>query len=200
MEATGIKLHNFYGASECGGIAYDASTGPRADATCVGAPLRNVQLTVNEEGCLEVRSRAVGENYWPEPSPDLSPGCYRTSDLAELRDGLVFLRGRSSDLINVAGRKVSPELIERALLTHPAVGECLVFGAPSEEAERSEIIVACVAVKSGAAADGLKQFLLAKLPAWQVPRQWVFVESLPTNQRGKLSRAEWRRRLPERDH
>jgi len=92
---------------------------------------------------------------------------------------------------------VSPELIERTLLTHPAVGECLVFGAPSEEAERSEIIVACVAMKSGAAVDGLKQFLLARLPAWQVPRQWVFVESLVTNQRGKLSRAEWRRRLRE---
>ena len=89
-------------------------------------------------------------------------------------------------------------MIERTLLTHPAVGECLVFGAPSEEAERSEIIVACVVVKSGATADGLKQFLLAKLPAWQVPRQWVFVESLPTNQRGKLSRVEWRRRLLER--
>src|SRR5438093_3139824 len=200
MEATGIKLHNFYGASECGGIAYDASTEPRADAACVGAPLRNVQLTVNEAGCLEVRSRAVGENYWPVPNPDLSSGCYRTRDLAELRDGLVFLHGRAGDLINVAGRKVSPESIERALLAHPAVSECLVFGAPSEEAGRSEIIVACVAMKSGAAVEGLKQFLLAKLPAWQVPRQWVFVESLPTNQRGKLSRAEWRRRLPERDH
>jgi acyl-coenzyme A synthetase/AMP-(fatty) acid ligase len=198
FEATGIKLHNFYGASECGGIAFDASPSPRADAMCVGAPLRNVQLIVNDEGCLEVGSRAVGENYWPAPSPDWSPGCYRTSDLAELRGGLVFLRGRSSDLINVAGRKVSPELIERALLTHPAVDECLVFGAPSEETERSEIIVACVALKPGAAAaDGLKQFLLAKLPAWQVPRQWVFVESLPTNQRGKLSRADWRRRLRE---
>ena len=198
FEATGIKLHNFYGASECGGIAYDASTVPRADAACVGAPLRNVQLSVNQEGCLEVRSRAVGEHYWPEPSPDLSAGCYRSSDLVELRDGLVFLRGRSSDMINVAGRKVSPESIERALLTHPAVGECLVFGAPSEEAERSETIVACIAMKPGVAADGLKQFLLAKLPAWQVPRQWVFVESLPANQRGKLSRAEWRRHLLER--
>jgi len=197
FETTGVKLHNFYGASECGGIAYDASTEPRADAACVGAPLRNVQLTVNEAGCLEVRSRAVGENYWPVPNPDLSSGCYRTRDLAELRDGLVFLHGRAGDLINVAGRKVSPESIERALLAHPAVSECLVFGAPSEEAGRSEIIVACVAMKSGAAVEGLKQFLLAKLPAWQVPRRWVFVESLPTNQRGKLSRAEWRRRLLE---
>jgi len=198
FETTGVKLHNFYGASECGGIAYDASSIPRTDAACVGAPLRNVQLSVNQEGCLEVRSRAVGENYWPAPSPDLSPGCYRTSDLAELRNGLVFLRGRSSDRINVAGRKVSPESIERELLAHPAVGGCLVFGAPSEEGERSEIIVACVAMKSGAAADGLKQFLLEKLPAWQVPRRWVFVDSLPTNPRGKLSRAEWRRRLLKR--
>jgi acyl-coenzyme A synthetase/AMP-(fatty) acid ligase len=194
-ETSGLKLHNFYGASECGGIAYDASTGPRADAACVGAPLRNVQLTVNEEGCLEVRSRAVGESYWPVPGPGLSPGCYRTSDLADMRDGLVYLQGRSGDLINVAGRKVSPESIERVLLTHPAVGECLVFGAPSAEAERSEIIVACVAMKSEAEADGLRQFLLAQLPAWQVPRRWEFVKSLPTNQRGKLSRAEWRRRL-----
>ncbi len=197
FEATGIKLHNFYGASECGGIAYDASTVPRADAACVGAPLRNVQLSVNQEGCLEVRSRAVGENYLPVPSPDLSPGRYRTGDLAELRDGQVYLRGRSSDSINVAGRKVSPESIERALLAHPAVGECLVFGAPSEEAGRSEIIVACIAMKSRAAADELKRFLLATLPAWQVPRHWVFVESLPTNPRGKLSRAEWRRRFLE---
>ena len=72
-----------------------------------------------------------------------------------------------------------------------------MFGAPSDEAERSEIIVACVAMKSGAVGDGLREFLLAKLPAWQVPRQWVLVKSLPTNQRGKLSRAEWRRRLLE---
>src|SRR5262245_44623105 len=64
FEATGIKLHNFYGASECGGIAYDASPRPRADAACVGAPLRNVELTVNETACLEVRSRAVGASYW----------------------------------------------------------------------------------------------------------------------------------------
>jgi acyl-coenzyme A synthetase/AMP-(fatty) acid ligase len=195
FEASGIKLHNFYGASECGGIAYDASGCPRADAACVGAPLRNVRLAVSKEGCLEVRSRAVGENYWPTPAAELSGGCYHTSDLAELQDGLVFLRGRSGDLINVAGRKVSPETIEQALVSHPAVGECLVFGAPTEEAGRSEIIVACVALKSSVAADALKQFLLAKLPAWQVPRKWVMLDSLQTNQRGKLSRLEWRRRF-----
>ncbi|HYT59654.1 MAG TPA: fatty acid--CoA ligase family protein [Haliangiales bacterium] len=194
FEATRIKLHNFYGASECGGIAYDASTLPRNDPTCAGTPLRNVQVSVNADDCLEVRSRAVGETYWPDPQPDLAAGVYRTSDLAELKDGQVFLRGRASDMINVAGRKVSPETIERVLLAHPEVRECLVFGAPSPEAERSEIVVACLAVKSPVTAEGLKHFLLSHLPAWQVPREWVFVESLPTGSRGKLSRAEWRRK------
>src|SRR5207244_4323811 len=139
------------------------SAHPRSDASCVGAPMRNVRLSVNEDGCLEVRSRAVGETYWPGPQSDLADGVYRSSDLVELKDGLVFLRGRASDLINVAGRKVLPESIERVLLTHPAVRECLVFGAPSPEAERTEVIVACVAGKPGLTSDGLRHFLLSRL-------------------------------------
>ena len=198
FDSTGVKLHNFYGASECGGIAYDTSTRPRSDAASVGVPMRNVQLSVNQDGCLEVRSRAVGETYWPERQPNLNAGLYSTSDLVELRDGQVFLRGRASDLINVAGRKISPEAIERVLLTHPNVRACLVFGAPSHEAERTEIIVACIAAKSNVTADSLRDFLLSRLPAWQVPREWFFVESLKSDQRGKLSRTEWRRRYLER--
>jgi acyl-CoA synthetase (AMP-forming)/AMP-acid ligase II len=38
----------------------------------------------------------------------------------------------------------------------------------------------------------LKQFLLRKLPGWQVPREWWFVKSLDANTHGKISRAEWR--------
>src|SRR5437763_6003551 len=49
FDATGIKLHNFYGASECGGIAYDGAALPRCDAACVGAPLRNVEISVNAD-------------------------------------------------------------------------------------------------------------------------------------------------------
>ena len=195
LERTGLKLHNFYGATECGGIAYDSTSEPRTDPACVGNAMDNVALRLNEHGCLEVRSAAVGTAYWPDPDPVLAPGCYRTSDLAELNNGLVFLRGRASDLINVAGRKVSPDSIERVLLGHESVRECLVFGASSGNSSRGEFIVACVVVPAGATEETLKQFLLARLPAWQVPREWKFVESLAPNARGKLSRAEWRARL-----
>jgi acyl-CoA synthetase (AMP-forming)/AMP-acid ligase II len=192
---TRLKIHNFYGATECGGIAYDDSPSPRTEAVITGAPMKNVALSVNHDGCLEVRSGAVGQTYWPEPETNLGDGCYTTSDLAEIRDGHVFLRGRASDQINVAGRKVSPETVERALTQHPQVRDCLVLGAPDSGNGRGEIVVACVVADSGASIEALRQFLLGRLPAWQVPREWRLVDSLAPNQRGKLSRAEWRTRL-----
>ena len=192
FEKAGIKIHNFYGASECGGIAYDRSEIPRKDPQFVGQSMKNVQLSVHANGCLEVQSAAVGETYFPKPSKTLADGCFQTSDLAELKKDKVFLSGRAGDQINVAGRKLSPEFIETALLAHPEVADSLVFGIPSEDAERGETIVACVAVSGRITAEILKQFLLTKIPAWKVPREWWIVDSLQTNERGKRSRAEWR--------
>ena len=193
FETSGIKIHNFYGASECGGIAYDATAVPRTDATLAGSPFPGVIVSLNDEGSLRVSGPAVGLSYWPDKSEALGNGTFQTSDLAELKDGSVFLRGRLSDVINVAGRKVSPETIERALLTHPLVRDCLAFGTPSQDEHRTDVIAAVVV--SSATETELKRFLLQTLPAWQVPRSWQFVESLSTGPRGKISRAEWRRQF-----
>jgi acyl-CoA synthetase (AMP-forming)/AMP-acid ligase II len=196
----GLKLHNFYGSSECGGIAYDASSGVRMESSCVGAAMRNVQCSVAADGCLEVCSNAVGQTYWPEPSPNLSAGVFHTSDLAEISYDLIYLRGRATDQINIAGRKVLPETIEKALLAHPEVRGALVFGVPAHDSERGEKIVACAEVTGDITSESLKQFLLTKLPAWQLPRDWWLVDSLQPNKRGKLSRADWRNRyLSERE-
>jgi long-chain acyl-CoA synthetase len=193
FQSCGLKVHNFYGASECGGIAYDASDTPRMDSALAGMPLRNVNLSLNDDGCLRVQGRAVGETYWPQATEALGGGIFQTTDVAELRDGMVFLRGRLSDQINVAGRKLWPETVERALLAHPRVRECLVLGAPSSHAERTETVVAVV--ESSATEAELKQFLLETLPAWQVPREWHFVDALSPGPQRKISRADWRQRL-----
>ena len=190
----GLKVHNFYGASECGGIAFDAAEGLRSESGCVGTAVRNVTLSLNEEGCLLVTSPAAGLTYWPEPVATLSGGRFQTSDLARISGGQVFLEGRQTDQMNVAGRKISPEAVERALASHPGVRECLVFGAPSPDQDRAEMIVACIAASEGTTAEVLRQHLLRVLPAWQVPRDWWFLPTLATNRRGKLSRFEWRKR------
>ncbi|HUZ05968.1 MAG TPA: fatty acid--CoA ligase family protein [Candidatus Paceibacterota bacterium] len=191
FKSCGLKIRNFLGSSECGGIAYDTSETPRSETAFVGLPMQNVNLSLNADGRLVVRSRAVAETYWPHKSDSLGTGIFQTSDLAELKDGAVFLRGRLGDQINVAGRKLAPETVERALLAHPRVRECLALGVPDRDAERTEIIVAVVV--SDASETELKHFLLQTLPAWQVPREWHFVGSLSANARGKISRAEWRK-------
>ena len=190
----GVKIHNFYGSTECGGIAYDAMNVPRTDETSVGQPMKNVIVSLNPDGALVVRSRAVGKTYWPEPENTLNEGVFQTCDLAELRDGTIYLHGRTSDHINVAGRKVSPAIIEQALREHEAVAECLVFGVPSGNADRIDHIVACVTANRRGLKEELKQFLLQKLPSWQVPREWWFVDSLEINGHGKkMARAQWRK-------
>jgi acyl-coenzyme A synthetase/AMP-(fatty) acid ligase len=195
FDATGVKIHNFYGASECGGICYDASAVPRQIANAVGSPMCNVQIDFNAEGCLRVRGKAVGLGYWPRPQAGLEHGAFQTTDRAEIREGQVLLLGRDTDLINIAGQKISPEVIEQALLKHPLVRECVVFGVPSGDSTRHETIAACVVAKSPVAEEQLKQFLLESIPSAQVPRHWQFVPSIADPQRGKISRFQWRQRF-----
>jgi acyl-CoA synthetase (AMP-forming)/AMP-acid ligase II len=192
---SGLKLHNFYGSSECGGIAYDRTNTPRTTANCAGSPLDNVDLSLSDSGTLVIQSAAVAESYFPEPNPSLRAGRFETADLAELHQNLVFLQGRATDLLNVAGRKASPESIEAILRTHPAVLECIVFGI--HDNDRADTVVAALNTKIETTVSEFTAFLSGKLPAWQIPRRWWFIHELAPNHRGKIPRAEWKRRYLE---
>jgi long-chain acyl-CoA synthetase len=195
FESTGVKVHNFYGSSECGGIAYDRTKIPRVDEGHVGSAMDNVGLKVGDDGCLQVRSEAVAQTYLPQPDERLAGGCFRTNDVAEIIGEAVYLRGRASDVINVAGRKVTPDSIEAVLAGHERVRHCVVFGVAEADRDR---IVACVAVEGRTSSDELRQFMLDRLPAWQVPRDFWFVPELSPDQRGKFSRVAWRKKYLER--
>jgi long-chain acyl-CoA synthetase len=191
-ERHGLKIHNFYGSTECGGIAYDRAELPRADAALAGTALDNVSLRVDPSGALVVEGPAVGQTYWPEPRPELSPGRFVTADLAEIIEGRLFLRGRASDLINVAGRKIAPDQIEAVLREHPQISECVVFGIPATNRDRFETIVAVVNTAAPLTVAQLNQFLSARIAAWQIPRQWWFRSDLAADRRGKIPRPAWR--------
>jgi long-chain acyl-CoA synthetase len=200
----GVKIHNFLGSSECGGIAFDCSSTPRPVATLVGTPLDGVSLSVESTGRLVVRSPAVGLGCWPaevdrsagEPLA-MEPGIFRTSDLAEERQGAWHLLGRAADVINLSGRKLHPTEIEALIRAHPAVQECLVFGIASADPARGEEIVAAVSLQHANEEtwESLPVWLGRQLPAWKRPRHWWRCPSLTATSRGKLSRAEWRTRF-----
>lgn len=194
-EECGLKIHNFYGSSECGGIAYDDTDIPRTDASYSGRAMNGVSLSCTEEENILVQGAAVGLGYLSPENAEattLSEGCFIASDLAEIIDGKVFLRGRISDTINVAGRKLNPTEVEAALLTHPEVKHCIVFGVSSADATRCEETIACVHAAEGITDDQLAAWLGERLALWQMPRRyWLCTDLLP-NVRGKISRKEWR--------
>ena len=197
---SGVKIHNFLGSSECGGIAYDRTDWPREDAGSVGTAMDGVTLDL-EAGRLVVRGAAVAEGYWPAEADEegvLGGGRFLTADLAAWDGGALHLRGRAGDVINVAGRKVHPSEIEAVVRTVPAVRECVAFAVPEGAATgRAEEIGLCVALDAGGAADPLgaiRAAVAAQLPTWKQPRHWFIDPTLSANERGKIPRHLWRER------
>jgi acyl-coenzyme A synthetase/AMP-(fatty) acid ligase len=101
--------------------------------------------------------------------------------------------GRVSDVINVAGKKVSPAEIEQALMRFPGVRRAVAFGRQSTL--RNEEVVACVVGNADLEEAVLLQACRKSLSAWQVPKQIFIVDAIPTNERGKISRKELARRF-----
>ena len=181
----GVKIRTFYGASECGGIAYDASGEARYEDGFVGTAMSGVAISPMDDGRIAVRSPAVGDGYFPEDDAALRDGCFVPGDFVEWSLRGLTIVGRASDVINVAGRKLSPAAIEKCLLEIPGVRQAVLFGVPS--ALRGEEAVACVAGE-GIDAAGVLRFCQERLSAWQVPRDVWIVPEIAANDRGKISR------------
>ena len=106
----------------------------------------------------------------------------------------MWLEGRASEAINVAGRKISPSLIEEKLLALPGVRHCVVFGIPSADPARVEEIAVCLNLSENTGISEIQQASARFLPATEQPRHWRAYPDLEPDARGKISRAAWRER------
>jgi acyl-coenzyme A synthetase/AMP-(fatty) acid ligase len=193
----GLKVHTFYGSSECGGIGYDAGDEAVYEDGFAGTAMKSVEVTPVCEGAgqIAVRSAAVGEGYYPEPCPEtLGAGRFVPGDLVRMGARGMYLVGRDTDVINIAGRKLNPAEIEQRLAACPGVRQVVVFGVAS--ALRNEEAVACVS-GSALAAEVLR-YARSVLSGWQVPKDVWVVDEVPVNERGKISRRELARVYGER--
>ena len=109
-------------------------------------------------------------------------------------DGYLFVMGRTDDVINVAGHRLSTGSIEAVLATHPAVAECAVIGVADEikgQAPRGFVVL-----KSGASADGLEAELIRavreNIGAVASLKRVDVVPALPKTRSGKILRKTMR--------
>ncbi len=127
------------------------------------------------------------------------PGYYLTGDGGYIdADGYIYVMGRTDDVLNVAGHRLSTGSIEAALAGHPAVAECAVIGVHDDF--KGQIPRALVVLKTGidAVADGdrIKSELVSRVRsevgAVASLRQVDIVGALPKTRSGKILRKTMR--------
>jgi propionyl-CoA synthetase len=123
------------------------------------------------------------------------PGYYLTGDGGYFdEDGYLFVMGRTDDVINVAGHRLSTGAIEAVLAAHPAVAECAVIGVADDlkgQAPRGLVVL-----KSNASADGVVEELVAavreNIGAVAALKRVDVVPALPKTRSGKILRKTMR--------
>ena len=198
-EKFALPIHSFYGASESGGICYDREAKNEIEGF-VGAPMKDVDLEMIDPNAqssqARVRSAAVGVGYFPDADEEkLGNGIFVPDDLLARHGSGFKIVGRVSDVINVAGKKVNPAEIEERLLHFPGVRQAVAFGRPAGAGLRNEEVAACVVANVDLRENELMEFCRTALSAWQVPKRIFIVDSIPTTERGKISRRELAKRF-----
>lgn len=131
------------------------------------------------------------EGYWKRPDADarsLRDGWYFTGDTGYVdKNGDLFVTGRTDDMIITGGENVSPVEIESCLSLHPSVSEVAVVGLDDEKWGK---VVAAFIRRSGPVteAEMEKYCRDSGLANFKRPRKFVFVDSIPKSQVGKLLR------------
>jgi len=203
---TGCVILEGYGMTEAGpvlafnpvrGVRKQGSVGiapPGSDLQIVSATDRTHVLPAGETGEIRVRGLHVMAGYRNKPDMTreaLADGWFYTGDLGRQdEDGYLYIRGRSSEVINVGGYGVYPREIEQVLLEHPAVSDAAVFGVA--DSYYGESVQAYVVLKPGRSFDerGLIDHCRANLVRYKVPSAIRAIDELPKTRVGKLARRQ----------
>ncbi len=158
------------------------------------------ELPVDEVGEVVVRGDVVMAGYWKQPdatAESLRGGWLHTGDVGSIdADGYLTLRDRSKDLIISGGMNIYPREVEEALLLHPGVRAASVVG--RADPEWGEAVVAFVVAADGAGpppVEDLDRTCLDHIARYKRPKEYRFVDALPTNNYGKVLKRELRDRL-----
>jgi 2-aminobenzoate-CoA ligase len=200
--ATGIEMTECLGSTELlhafigckPGRVRPGATGqvvPGYEACILDAQGR--QLPPGNIGRLAVRGPTGCRYLDDERQRDyVQDGWNLTGDAYLLdEDGYFWYQSRTDDMIVSAGYNIAGPEVEDILLTHPAVAECGVVGAP--DAERGQVVMAFVVLRppergSDSLTAELQQWVKQRLAPYKYPRKLRFVEALPRTENAKLQR------------
>ncbi|WP_431971041.1 (2,3-dihydroxybenzoyl)adenylate synthase [Nocardia sp. bgisy134] len=208
----GVQIQQVFGMAE-GLVCYTALDGPDDIVlNTQGRPMSpldevrvvddlDVPVDPGTPGHLMTRGPYTIRGYFRNPEANrrsfTTDGWYRTGDIVSVSPaGDLTVHGRTSDVINRGGEKVSPAELERQLLQHPAVGDAIAVGLPDDTlGERTCVFI----VPAGPDEPSLRELRAfarqTGLADWKLPDEVRIVTDFPKTSVGKDSRAALRNAL-----
>jgi amino acid adenylation domain-containing protein len=208
-----VPIINAYGATETSDdvATHRLTAPPISGAVPIGRSIANTQLYVLDSRLQPVPIGAAGELYVggvgvcrgylndPEQTrqrflrdPFSKRSCarlYRTGDLARWRaDATLECLGRIDHQVKINGCRVELEEIEHVLMEHPEVRSAVVLARNNLDGE-TQLIAYIVAAADRPKANGLRDFLKARLPAHMIPAGFFFADHIPLTTHGKVDRS-----------
>jgi long-chain acyl-CoA synthetase len=207
IEWWGPVIHEYYGSTETGIPAWISAEESLARPGAAGRILPGAKIEIYDDAGRALPPGEVGEiyarsTYVPEftyqnqdaTRREIGRGSLVTvGDVGWLdKDGYLYLCDRKRDMVISGGVNIYPAEIEAALVQHPAVKDCAVFGIPDEEF--GESLCAHVEMQPGktATAEEIRAFLAPHLAKFKIPRTIVFADALPREDSGKIFKRKLR--------
>ena len=166
----------YYGASELNYITYIKDKDMTDDRTVIGQPFAGVGISINNEEIF------IDTPYHVENIT--LPFSLKDRGYVDENGWLHFL-GRTDDICNVNGRKVSSVKVTTALTDIEGVVEAAVL---SRHIAEADVLVACVASTTSYTKQELVRRLRERLEDYELPKQFIFLEQLPRNESGKIDK------------
>ncbi len=214
-ELPGVRHLNWYGPTEtnvCTWHEVAHAVTPLSAPLPIGVACENVEVfAVNdagervtrpgEEGELFVRGSGLMSGYWGRPEKSrqalvrnplqhaYDEPAYRTGDIVTLdeRGAYVFL-GRRDGMVKTRGYRVELGEVESALYAHPAVREAVVLPVPDDLLGNRLRAVISLEDEGAPSRSDLLDHCRRRLPAYMVPDEVEFTDTLPRTSTGKVDR------------
>ena len=202
LKATGLKLMDGIGSTEMLHI-FISATEEEIRPGATGKPVPGYEAKIVDDAGNDVPPGTMGKLAVRGPT-----GCRYLADERQCKyvqngwnitgdtyvmdnDGYFWYQSRSDDMIVSAGYNIASTDVEAALLTHPAVAECGVVGAPEEARGmivKAYVVAAPGVVPNAALAAELQEHVKREIAPYKYPRAIEFTTQLPKTETGKLKR------------
>jgi fatty-acyl-CoA synthase len=201
MDTFGDNLYNFYGSTEVAMASVAAPEDMRAAPGTAGKPPLGTTVKILDQkgkpvptgqtGRIFVANAISFEGYTSGDDKERLGPLVSSGDVGHFDEkGRLFIDGRDDDMIVSGGENVFPREVEDLIAGHHQVEEAAVIGV--SDPDWGQRLKAFVVLKPGTdlSEDGVKAYVKHNLAGHKVPRDVIFVSTLPRNATGKVLKSE----------